>query len=92
MAYKMLYTCDKCGDTSESSVQFWTIGITANCSVFASNQMVADKSLNVCRPCLESFGVHVIVRKDEPVKETPTIEQAIVEIIQRCVAIEMAGH
>lgn len=84
MSIKTIYKCDKCGSEQESNNQFWTVGVTANCSNYASRDFVAGKSMQVCRPCLESFGIHVQHKQDEPAQQPPTLEELILEIISRC--------
>lgn len=90
MTVKTIYICDKCGSEQDSSKQFWTVGVTATCSIHPDphgyRRFVEDKYLQVCRPCLESFGIHVQTRpehKDNP-PQIPTIEELIREIVERC--------
>lgn len=86
MAVKTIYTCDKCGSEQDSSDQFWTVGVSANCATYPADWFVTGKSLQVCRPCLESFGIHV-QKKPEHAESPPTIpsvEDLIREIMQRC--------
>lgn len=85
MSVRAIYTCDKCKKEQDSDFQFWTVGVTANHGVTPSNHFVAQKSLQVCRPCLEGFGIFVQTRgkpdKSEP--KTPTLEELIMEIVER---------
>jgi len=81
-----IYTCDRCGTEQNSSQNFWVIGIAAHHSVYKSlteREFIRDMSMQVCRPCLEHFGVHVISRPDpkSEAKEEPTLEQRIVDLI-----------
>jgi hypothetical protein len=46
---------------------------------------VEGKHMQVCRPCLESFGIHVQTKtKDDVVPTVPSLEELIREIVQRC--------
>ena len=76
-----IYKCDKCGNEQNDTEQFWTVGITAEV-MYVSSRVV--KSIHVCRPCLESFGIYVSPKKDEPLPAPPTVEELIREIIARC--------
>jgi len=85
MATKHICICDKCGNEQETTDQFWTIGITATHGLYTSNDYVAGKSMQVCRPCLESFGIHVQKKPQEA--EQPkiiTTEELIRELVARC--------
>lgn len=86
MSIKTIYTCDKCGGEQFSSQQFWTVGVWATCSVVISptttGEKIEDKRIQVCRPCLESFGIHVKVTAGENISP-PTTEELIREIIER---------
>jgi hypothetical protein len=84
MSVKTLYICDKCGGVQETADQFWTVGVTANHGMHleARNFYVKDKHVQVCRPCLESFGIHVMQKPSDPPKpQLPTVEELIREII-----------
>ena len=83
MSVRVIYTCDKCGNEQHTSEQFWTVGVTAIPSLAASRQFVPGKSMQVCRACLESFGIYVQVKTGEPPAPVPTIEDLILEIVQR---------
>ena len=78
-----IYKCDKCGNEQDTDEQFWTVGITARTKWHRDMNDVV-KSIHVCRPCLESFGIYVQKKKDEPLPEPPTVEELIREIIARC--------
>ena len=86
MAVKTIYTCDKCGNEQEKPDQFWTVGVSATHSVYPSNNYVQDKSMHVCRPCLESLGIHVQKKPEheENPPKIPSVEDLIREIVQRC--------
>ena len=90
MSVKTLYTCDKCGSVQETADQFWTVGVTANHGMHPEAQNLyvntvtipLDKHVQVCRPCLESFGIHVMQKPSDPPKpQLPTVEELIREII-----------
>ncbi len=85
MTVKTIYICDKCGNEAADSKQFWTVGVTANCHTSLAGHFVTGMSMQVCRPCLESFGIHVQKKpKEEEAPKIPTLEEAIIEIIHRC--------
>lgn len=90
MSVRTIYTCDKCGKEQDNNKQFWSVGVGATCleTRYSGGSImdwsVKDKTLQVCRPCLESFGIHVIKRKDETIpNKLPTTEELIVEILSR---------
>ena len=78
-----IYKCDKCGNEQNNNNHFWTVGITATTSQSSSGTFPI-KSMNVCRLCLESLGVYVTKKADEPLPAPPTVEELIREIIARC--------
>lgn len=86
MSIQTIYKCDKCGTEQATSTQFWTVGVVATYHGFhMGNKDYADgKSMQVCRPCLESFGIHVMQKQEENEVKPPTLEELIREIIQRC--------
>lgn len=86
MSRKVIYTCDKCGAEQLTHEQFWTVGVQANHfgATVGPYDFVDGKKLEVCRPCLESFGIHVTTKKNEPQPKPPTVEELIREIIERC--------
>ena len=86
MSIKTIYTCDKCGNEQTGNNQFWVVGVVANTVAYGINsrEFVNDKSMQVCRPCLESFGIHVQKKPEEKQPELPTLEELIREIINRC--------
>ena len=76
-----VYKCDKCGNEQDAREQLYTIVVTAG-TVWGQSY---HKSIDVCRSCLESFGIYVTKKKeDEPRPQPPTIEELIREIIGRC--------
>ena len=83
MSVKTLYICDKCGGTQETADQYWFVGVTANRGIHPEGRLyVKDKHMHVCRPCLESFGIHVMQKpSDPPNPQPPTVEELIREII-----------
>lgn len=86
MSKKVIYKCDKCGAEQETSGQFWTVGVKASPYDFSRDLFVSDKHvMEVCRPCLESFGIHVQAKpKDQPQPPTPpTLEELITDIVLR---------
>jgi hypothetical protein len=86
MAVNVIYKCDKCGNEQNTSEQFWTVGVTANHGTGCSRHFVEDKFMQVCRTCLESFGICVRTKKQDPQinQAIPSVEELIREIIERC--------
>ena len=86
MSIKTIYTCDKCKNEQESQQQFWSVGIVANCPPSeSSTYTITGLTIQVCRPCLDSFGIYVSEKKR---KESgivyPTIEDLFREILDIC--------
>ncbi len=86
MAIKTIYTCDKCGSEQENPDQFWTVGVSAAHGVYPSNEFVQGKHMHVCRPCLESLGIHVQkkLEHEQNPPQIPSVEDLIRELVQRC--------
>lgn len=87
MAIKTIYTCDNCGNEQEKPDQFWVVGVNATHILSAPNkEFVSGKHMQVCRPCLESFGIHVQKKPDHEQNppQIPSVEDLIREIVQRC--------
>lgn len=86
MAFKTIYTCDKCGHEQEKPDQFWTVGVSAKHGIFPSDEFVMGKSMHVCRTCLESFGIHVQKNpeREQNPPQIPSVEDLIRELVQRC--------
>lgn len=84
MSRKTIYTCDKCKSEQLTPEQFWTVGVQANHYPTASGtyDFVEGKKLEVCRPCLESFGIYVRTRENEPKPTVPTVEELIRQILE----------
>lgn len=76
---RTIYKCDKCGNEQGESEQLWTVGITAS-TVYCSTT-IPYRKIEVCRPCLESFGICVTKKKDVEPPKPPTVEELIREII-----------
>ena len=78
-----IYKCDKCGHEQHTPEQFWTVGVTADCWGMGS-KFVPDKSLQVCRPCLEHLGIYPRQKTIEsPTYAPPSLEELIREILAR---------
>lgn len=87
MAFKTIYTCDKCGHEQETPDGFWTVGVSASHSIgVPNNHFVEGKHMHVCRPCLESFGINVLTKPEHEQNppQIPSVEDLIREIVQRC--------
>lgn len=87
MIHPAIYECDKCHARQDTHDQFWTVGIKAESFQHNSNEFVDKKfKMQVCRACLESFGIYVQIKPNEPPRPTPpTLEDLIVEIIENTV-------
>ena len=87
MSVKTIYTCDKCGAEQLSAEQFWTVGVWAIHSVnnlpTNPSEFVQNKSMQVCRPCLELLGIHVKTKPGAEIATPPTVEELIREILER---------
>ena len=85
MTIETIYKCDKCGSEQSDNKQFWKVGVFAssfNCQAPPYITSVSGKEIQVCRSCLESFGIYVQKKKDEEPPKLPTIEELIGEIIK----------
>jgi len=87
MSVIVIYKCDKCDAEQKTQEEFWTVGVTALPYIGTTNTFVQGKSMQVCRPCLESFGIYV--QKKQPhelvIPMPPTLEDLIVDLVQRTV-------
>jgi len=77
MSITIIYKCDKCGNEQTTKDQFWHVEIVT--SHYSSKCI--QKEIDVCRPCLESFGINVPEEKEEALPPPPTVEDLIREII-----------
>lgn len=86
MSVKTIYICDKCQNEQPTAEQFWTVGVSANVHTYVGDHFVEGKSMQVCRPCLESFGIYVRQKPNDatPPPAPPTVEELIREIVARC--------
>jgi hypothetical protein len=82
---KVTRHCDKCKAEVDEKEQFWNMEIRCYEGSYKTDFQTPVKTLQVCRPCLESFGIHVIRKDNEKPKPVPTIEslfKAILELAQ----------
>lgn len=92
MSITIIYTCDKCGSEQEKPEQFWQIGVVTkqaglNVPTLKGGNyetFTTGKSLQICRPCLESFGIFAQKKEGIEQPEPPTTEELIVDILDRC--------
>jgi hypothetical protein len=87
MAIRTIYTCDKCGEEHDTSNNFWNVGVMAHSMNYSPSDktFVKDKSMQVCRPCLESFGIYVTTKVNMPAPPAPpAVEELIRDLITRC--------
>lgn len=84
MSVRTIYKCDKCSSETEKNEQFWTVGVTANAQLYTSRDFVTGFSMQVCRPCLESLGIHVRTKPadGQEAPPRPTLEEVILEIVR----------
>jgi hypothetical protein len=94
-----VYKCDKCGNEAHTGTQFWTVGVAAFCESNSQQyaigrlDFVDQKSMQVCRPCLELLGIHVSQKTLEKLTyEPPTLEELIREIVQKELESSLRSH
>jgi methionine synthase II (cobalamin-independent) len=81
MAIVTNYICDKCGNSQTNPGQFWALRVNVVDANYSTSR--EWKSMNVCRPCLESFGIYA----QEETKKSPdynppeTVEDLIRKIL-----------
>ena len=73
------YKCDKCGNEETTGDQFWKVGVAAHPHNSSFSTFLAGRTMHVCRPCLESLGIHVTAKP-------PTLEDMIREIVANAVS------
>ena len=78
MSITTTYKCDKCGNEQASKEQFWHVEIVVS-TLYVPKY--TQKEIDVCRPCLESFGIFVSIEMKETLPPPPTVEDLIREII-----------
>lgn len=90
MSVTTIYKCDKCGNEEKSSGDFWNVGISANPINYSHGSNIIQRlQIQICRQCLESFGIKVHKKPNvAPGPTPPTIEELITEIV----AIEVKNH
>lgn len=84
MAIKHIFKCDKCGAEQSTPEQFWTIGVFATLhsqGIRNPSETVKDKAIQVCRNCLEAFGIHRQASNPAALTPMPTIEDLVRQII-----------
>jgi hypothetical protein len=85
MATTTIHTCDKCKQEIRDINQKWVLKVTADSYYTLSRfQSTPLKELEVCRPCLESFGIHVKTKPTPDTPPPPTVEELFTELVQRC--------
>jgi len=78
------YTCDRCNNTQNTPHQFWTLGYDYRHTGKSLFTPAEGNSIQVCRGCLEGFGLlPVPVCQGETPPRVDT-EDLIREIIERC--------
>jgi hypothetical protein len=74
--------CDKCKKEVDKDAQLWNVDVSASSYPNRNEFHAPQKSTQVCRPCLESFGIHVITRNHEEPPKAPSISDLVLEIIR----------
>jgi len=83
VSVKIEYRCDRCGAVQESSEQFWTVEVIATGHGEQRRSYGNNGRIEVCRPCLEGFGIHVRPKPDAAsTPPPPSLEEMIREICQ----------
>ena len=90
MSVQTIYKCDKCGAEQGTVDQFWTVGVFAhvyNGSLNTYSPAIdGDYKMQVCRKCLEEFGIHASNRPPkEPARAPITLEDLIIELVHETV-------
>jgi len=87
MSTKIIKSCDRCGIEVSGDDQFWRVGIRAVCDKiirFEDAGFVDSRhAMDVCRPCLELMGIHVLKRDNTPPPQAPSLEELIREICRQ---------
>lgn len=84
MSIVTTYQCDKCGSKQLSPDQFWVVGVKAHPVNYTNDVYVSDKyKMHVCRSCLEKFGIHAKIKDSIEVAKSPTVEEIIVDIVDK---------
>ena len=85
MTVTVEYKCEKCGHVQSTPEQFWELLVHVEHYPNGDrvNKWQTPKfKMQVCRPCLESFGINVQKKAEGPTPVYPTIEDLITEIVQ----------
>jgi ribosomal protein L40E len=83
---KTTYICDRCSAEQPTIDQFWSIGVWAvhNAGSYSDSAQEHKRSIQVCRPCLEAFGVNVQREtKAQPSYVERTTEDILTELLER---------
>ena len=78
MSITTIYKCDKCGNEQDNRDQFWNVEISISAHYYSKQ---SQKAIDVCRQCLESFGILVRRENKATLPPPPTVEDLIREII-----------
>lgn len=77
------FKCDKCKGEQSDQKQFWTLGV--GYAHYPTKPVIGQTlSIQVCRPCLESFGLLANPAVKPPSPPPPTTEDLIIEVLARC--------
>ena len=73
--------CDKCKKEVLEKDQLWNVEIRAECEERVSQFNYPCKTIQVCRPCLESFGIYVVEKPGVEKPKPSSVEDLVREII-----------
>ena len=84
MSVQTIYKCDKCSKEQPTMAQFWEISISAN-TIDDPRSGYPRATIQVCRACLESYGIYAKKETKEAVGYSPpSTEELILEVLGRC--------
>ena len=84
MSITTIYKCDQCGKEQFDKKDFWELAVVYRTDYVSWNPDRSDLKMQVCRPCLETFGI-VIEPKEPPIAQPMTIEDLIYEIANQAI-------
>ena len=88
MSTIVINKCDKCGNEFKST-ELFKVGVfaypfTGSINTY-SPHVTKDHVMDVCRPCINSYGIFVAERDRLPDSSPPTLEDIIIDIVTRTV-------
>lgn len=92
MSIRTIYKCDKCGKEQETNNQFWFLKLIANCGESPASGYTHSTpvhQMQVCRECLEAFGIHVTRKEIQPQVQYPTFEDIVYDMVHNIIQDEL---